>query len=370
MSIIQGIQSAPVLLLTQQFQGYQPTPSRLLELPAEIRLKILRYLHKSSDPIRAGNKLKEGSRHTEANPNYADDVQLSAQALRVCRMLNREGTEVLYWENTLNLSCFSREGGDLLTLSTLDATAQLRLDTIVNSAHRPMLKETELDYTGLNGPTVYQKLSVINSFRMLELDMLLDDIDPLGVYTTVWYVRNIFHNKKLVIRFSASDLDEQDVAPMLSPLLGLRCARLEFSIQYHNQPRFFTVNERLTQRITDTVQSNEPVVTYHVDFGKVYQRIKMAERTGRRSFEGQYRQELEALTRSVCEYSGDDYLRLKKLIVGHVVAWSNRAAEVHRQELLASLARIDEDKRRDAKWFLELLGTSAMEVSMGNNKGE
>lgn len=76
------------------------TESRLLQLPLELRLKVLRYLHISDELFQA---LDVPNDYPSACVNR-DTVQLSTQALQTCQQLYQECCEVLYGENVISVN--------------------------------------------------------------------------------------------------------------------------------------------------------------------------------------------------------------------------------------------------------------------------
>lgn len=112
------------------FTRHRQPESRLLCLPAELRLKILRYLHRHDGPIKS---LREWKHFLTPNTNevpdrgyarkslrewkhflstkeaivrsYARGVSLSSHLLRCCQQLHDEAIGVLYGENVLSIYC-------------------------------------------------------------------------------------------------------------------------------------------------------------------------------------------------------------------------------------------------------------------------
>lgn len=79
-----------------KLQMHTQPQSNLMQVAAEIRLKILRYLLVSESVI----ENQAGMEHPDL---YDERVQLSAQVLRVCQTLHREASDVLYQENSLGI---------------------------------------------------------------------------------------------------------------------------------------------------------------------------------------------------------------------------------------------------------------------------
>lgn len=79
--------------------------SRLVRLPAELRIKILRNLLVSDGPIQSlARCIRDTKRTTEdGNVRYAKGVRLSAQVLSTCQILYNEARDILYHENTIEV---------------------------------------------------------------------------------------------------------------------------------------------------------------------------------------------------------------------------------------------------------------------------
>jgi len=111
--------------------------SPLLDLPVELRVKILRYVLRKAGPITSlgevrMTKVPRSSCHEIYNAN----ATLSAQVLRTCQQLYGEGGEILYGENTLSI-CYSgyrsRASGPDDLCHILDYTINLSASRIEKS---------------------------------------------------------------------------------------------------------------------------------------------------------------------------------------------------------------------------------------------
>jgi len=82
------------------------TPSRLSQLPPELRLKIWRLLHKHEKPLGSGSILPivENFYHNDDTADLSM-IELSGQALGCCQMLRNEMWSILYGENTVVITC-------------------------------------------------------------------------------------------------------------------------------------------------------------------------------------------------------------------------------------------------------------------------
>lgn len=86
-----------------------------MQLPTEVRLIVLRYLHRSLLPI---EPISTACDMVSANPD-----QLSSQVLRVCQTLYAEAYNILYGENTVSI-CYGPPCLEILNATiTLDGRA-------------------------------------------------------------------------------------------------------------------------------------------------------------------------------------------------------------------------------------------------------
>jgi len=76
------------------------TSSCLIQLPAELRIKVLRLLLRSPNPL---TDLEEFGMESDGPDmtGYEQGIELSAQLLLCCQQLHSEGHQILYGENTL-----------------------------------------------------------------------------------------------------------------------------------------------------------------------------------------------------------------------------------------------------------------------------
>lgn len=88
----------------KRFQLWRSPQSQspLLDLPAELRVKILRYVLRKEGPITSLKEVQVNS-HPDSNFHeiYDANAMLSAQILRTCQQLHEEAEQILYKENIL-----------------------------------------------------------------------------------------------------------------------------------------------------------------------------------------------------------------------------------------------------------------------------
>lgn len=117
-----------------QVKPSRQNKSPLLDLPVELRVKILRYVLRKDGPITSlGEVLMTKVPRSSCHEIYNANATLSAQVLRTCQQLYDEGGEILYGENTLSICYLGRRhrasGPDDLCY-ILDYTINLSLSRI------------------------------------------------------------------------------------------------------------------------------------------------------------------------------------------------------------------------------------------------
>jgi len=114
-------------LSTRGDQNFLPSPqnsSKLLQLPAEIRLKILRLLHKAAQLLDLGNSVGIALEHLEYNSTCNADrsiFEFSGQVLACCQQLETKGSSILYGENRLAIKCAAAGSMNALHIHCLGA---------------------------------------------------------------------------------------------------------------------------------------------------------------------------------------------------------------------------------------------------------
>ena len=120
---------------------HHPNPqngSRLIRLPAELRVKILRNLLKKPSPIQS--LAERDPANNDARAQYDADTSLSSQVLRTCQIAYNEGLLILYKENIIQLHI--REDSDnSCELGSFDLTIRYPLDADDISMHQDALLE-------------------------------------------------------------------------------------------------------------------------------------------------------------------------------------------------------------------------------------
>ena len=93
-------------------------PSHLLQLPAELRLMILRQLLPAPGPI---EPLSQSSYYQLEEEAYEAQTGLSSQVLQCCQTLHDEGSAILYGENVLTIVANGESGHRYVRILTFCA---------------------------------------------------------------------------------------------------------------------------------------------------------------------------------------------------------------------------------------------------------
>lgn len=99
--------------------------SRLIQLPAELRLKIMRMLHQNVGPLDSTAVLPTSTYdYSQHDSKDAERplVELSAQTLACCQVLKKEASSILYEENTLAIQCPRPLSANCQYFNVLDVT--------------------------------------------------------------------------------------------------------------------------------------------------------------------------------------------------------------------------------------------------------
>ena len=321
--------------------------SKLLQLPAELRTKILRYLHKSSDSLPCVRTfLKSGSNIQQSWAAYRSSVSLSGQTLRVCQQLHDEGSYVLLKENTLSLIC----DRDLRTMEdlhlwTLDAASPISntFESMPNRGSDPVLwhrKSYAGDMLMSSLRCIQPRLRTVIKFETIEL--LIEYKYRENIFNACQALRPILQDKHVSVKLIRDPEvlgipDEYDPS-MVRCLSGLRCR--SFAIEALNPENGSPIGKADVEELVNIVTSQEPVVDNSEDWtwfdGDTL--FHLPEHS-RRSFRTDQHHELIALHHAVMEYDGPQYARLKKEILAKARVWNQEAAE---EEMKATRGQIEQ----------------------------
>ncbi|KAK5084873.1 hypothetical protein LTR70_007815 [Exophiala xenobiotica] len=190
----------------QQFERpYDPQESsRLLRLPSELRLKILRLLHKAEKPLNSCEAIpitqSSLNGHAEALEDAESSIfELSGQVLACCQQLEIEASAILYGENVLRMRCTATSDVHLLNIHCLGAHIQFE-------RRLPYLNYEEEIHnfmSAYSGLQVYDLISKLPRFNKNPHSHVYSVVEGLLVYR---FIKN-FHqlskirNIRLVVQY-------------------------------------------------------------------------------------------------------------------------------------------------------------------------
>ncbi|KAK5100872.1 hypothetical protein LTR70_001091 [Exophiala xenobiotica] len=254
----------------------RPMNGNATGLPAEIRIKILRYLLRSGDLIRSQDEVGEAE--------FKTATKLSSQILQTCQILYEEGTVILYHENTLAVQMLYYPGnykyvdfGLYYGFLGVGVLEQSNLDYAAKPTMLPLLQDlierkratnpsctsedndnsfdnacAVLEYNDLDSwIAAYEILARFQKFHVVfRLDHVLDWHRDT-VLSVCRRFRTAFLNNDVVMTIGAEwTRDASEILACLLPCRVLRCQSLRFDL-----PTEVGVNE-----IVRTVTSQEPML--------------------------------------------------------------------------------------------------------------
>ena len=239
-------------MLPQTFQlATNPQQSsRLMRLPAELRLGVLELLLRSHPVIKSLAELEDWRRAAgRLARNYDRQISLSSHVLRCCQNLYREASDILYNSNTLSLR-FRRLHEDMvcdffnvsvkIPSHPLDYPKHEFQFAAYQSASRARL---------LQQPFVYTAQRVLTAFGRVEVVMPSDL--PADIFIVCCILRDVCQDKYISIRAESFYSEEpEDVDYWLDCFTHIRCRSIEFNGLARNK----------TLRIEEFATGDEAVV--------------------------------------------------------------------------------------------------------------
>lgn len=206
--------------------------SRLMKLPAELRLKVLRNLLRDKDdfPPRMFTMIDEPEKYC-----------LSAQTLRLCQKWYVEGVSVLYDENALFLRIEAER--NRMKLKTIGTTVRFLYDGLHNikSLDEELSKPIVPEGNGGERQQLLRKnlmwlsdnLYMLTRFRQIWVHIVYDGSDYL--YTACQLIKDFLIGKDVVMSVGTNWYGV--ASPILSSILtGLRCRT--FQLIYPNKSEY------------------------------------------------------------------------------------------------------------------------------------
>lgn len=346
--------------------------SPLIGLPAELRLKIMRYLLRSGDPIRSQKEVGEAG--------YRAITCLSSQILQTCQQVYKEASVILYHKNTLAVKTGSYDSDrnphcPTVQHSFLGVTvlAQSNMKYGAKSLMLPLLqdlverkKHTEL----LEPSSAFQRvlLSIKAEVEAQESRALDSWIEAYGILArfhkfhvvldldsanarddALLFFRRFhaaFSNKDVVVTVVPKTAEDTSIlAACLLRCRVLRCRSLRFEL-----PATIDVNE-----IVRTVTSQEPMLdTYSMACLLRRNVIEGFGLCARKDFLGVHGNLWSELLDRASEYDFELYQKLRESLLETARDWT---PEYERRRL--------RDVKKDTAKFEKLIAAASTNHEMG-----
>ena len=319
----------------------------LLQLPAELRLKILRFLLKTSGVILTNGEIwvqmraelcvecsHDGPDREDFEQRCKAAMSHSAQILRTCQQIFREGQQILYSENALSLRTISTyddydngqylwildrlisyphdlsehpppEKDDLLsyaaacykchgTREDCEKTEHMGIDTRFSgnfASLRPMLER-------------FQKFHVTIGYEDEDVANYLNNDDTV-CHVAARAFRDIVRNKHVILHYK--DFRK----PHIDSCRLWRCASFHFA----------TSSGPEAAEIEKLVCSSEPVCDTFAMWRSLTKQLKVLPRIGAVAFVNRERTLIELLKERALNYDGEAFEAARQTLVERIGEW-------------------------------------------------
>lgn len=199
--------------------------SHLMQLPAELRLSVLRHLLQTDRPLTSDIDVSLDQAQSETYTRVSN-LELSSQLLRSCQQLYREARPILYHENTLAIVCDHTE-----TLHVLGHDIEIADYSWTHAEHITDL--TSLATFTLLGPNGFHlkkqyELFLAQAFLLQQFqtfDVTLGHSNRVDIYNAVRMLRNLVAAKHVRVRLPLMYLIRE---PVLGVFKLWRCRSIAF----------------------------------------------------------------------------------------------------------------------------------------------
>lgn len=216
------------------------TSSRLVQLPAEIRLKIYRLLHKNDKPLYSEEEIEEVLNDNGPNADeeyfatsdhsllsYQSNVSLSSQLLATCQQVYLEGQAILYATNVLSICCNIR--GSYIDCSILNMMVTLPVDIGDLPRENFDLFDLAIGRNDMDSILMYSTLERFQTFRLVLFISWNSSAEPIAVCCRV--LQNLLLEKHVTIvplGYLVWELRSNNYR-LLSTLRYLRCSTISLN---------------------------------------------------------------------------------------------------------------------------------------------
>lgn len=226
--------------------------SDLMMLPAELRLKVLRYLLRDTEIFRA---MSTDSVDKWIESPIPTTVQLSTQSLRACQRLYKEGIDILRWENVVELNFSMRaspgreprrrfddhrlrfamfSGGFLARQSGYSASLDASYAAVLQDWTWRRETNARSDYfvsdelRSLAIACLESQMSCMKSIQRLQIKVCY--FTQVDVFIACQLLRHFCVGKSVVLELSKASGDEHTMSELeaIRSCRGLRCHEIKF----------------------------------------------------------------------------------------------------------------------------------------------
>ena len=236
--------------------------SRLLQLPLELRAKILRLLHKHSSAIKP---LYFSFAADMSGPSFdGKDLSLSSQLLVTCQQLYHEASRILFQENVLRIdvNVIGRSKSHCLTVVDARISIPYNIYSDWPSDLLPLCYHwVGTSYDRGSCSRIIQIYHSLTRFAGFEVNLYYADSRSTAVVARM--LADLLRHKKVVVCLERHNGDVETWVSDLLPLRFWRCQSLEFrgTDKYLEAEALGRKVELARLRQLETlIQSDEPIV--------------------------------------------------------------------------------------------------------------
>ncbi|KAK5953416.1 hypothetical protein OHC33_005360 [Knufia fluminis] len=300
--------------------------SNLLQLPAEIRLKILRLLHKRATPIENFEDIY-GRREEAEYHSYTLGLSLSSQLLQCCQALYNEGQHILYHENVLvaQCSCPLNLGTEPPMCTMVDITFPMPAIHCnqQEEVHDLLSSAKYAARCTLNRGTCRKYQNRLLRFqpallRFRQVRLIMNDMSPFAITSCCRVFRSSLLGKDLVIQAPRDKYrDTVTITDHSKCFRWLRCASIRFEGWFPDD-----MGEDIS-----VITSKEPVPDFFwtaVDLALLLERNLCGHFSRSYNWHADEAQDMYEMWSAVYANDATEFARLRKIILVKALKWKEQ----------------------------------------------
>lgn len=374
--------------------------SPLLRLPAELRIKILRNLHRKESVIHPERYFLDcKSRMVEARLNgqndeeqkldaletYEEHVSLSSQTMRTCQQLRDESGDILYMTNTLLISmaqqmrCCQCDNISLQVLNTdleLPSAEQIRqhtdtqiCDYVTDTKNQllPHLHKYNMNqYTQLE--EFLQTYQAVSRFQSIQLQISWDEWEEGAA--CVRMLRTLFHQKDVLIVLA--DRSKSEFHLYHQCFRCLRCKSFDHRQDQESRNTKSVIEDSGSDDLSrdmSIISSQKPVQDTYMLWCTLHNKLVK----GLEPWDGEYFFEdkdhyklLQTVQRASVSYSFDHWKQAEALLLGAAVEWIKKETRQIVEEEDTANRRVEreiQEAQQKTEELREEVGTSKQSIA-------